>query len=107
MECHGNALKQTARTARTPHCLDGQFWMQLVVDGRGPKIIGISGPTKAGKTTLASGLARRICGGDRKLPPQFGRDRVERFLGDRGKEFNQLTMVAYYGSTIRSVSCLS
>ena len=58
--------------------------MQLAVDVSEPKIIGISGPTKAGKTTLASGIARKICGTDRKLPPQFGRDRVERFLGGRG-----------------------
>lgn len=53
------------------------------VDGakRMPKIIGISGPTRAGKTTLSYGIARTLCpGGDRHMPRCHNRDRVERFL---------------------------
>ncbi|CAE7654870.1 UCK2 [Symbiodinium sp. CCMP2592] len=70
--------------------------MQLAVDVSEPKIIGISGPTKAGKTTLASGIARKICGSDRKLPPQFGRDRVERFLGGRGSCISVVGQDSYF-----------
>ncbi|CAE7534089.1 UCK2 [Symbiodinium necroappetens] len=70
--------------------------MKLAVDVSEPKIIGISGPTKAGKTTLASGIAREICGTDKKLPPRFGRDRVERFLGGRGSCISVVGQDSYF-----------
>ncbi|CAJ1365794.1 unnamed protein product, partial [Effrenium voratum] len=51
-----------------------------------PTVVGISGPTRAGKTTLAYGLAQRLCGEDKPFSKCRGRDRVDRFMRGQGEK---------------------
>ncbi|CAK9071425.1 unnamed protein product [Durusdinium trenchii] len=47
-----------------------------------PKVVGISGPTRAGKTTLSYGIARKLCdiGSEKHMPRMSRSDRAERFI---------------------------
>lgn len=49
-----------------------------------PYVVGISGSSRAGKTTLAEGLLRRLCGEVSREPRRGRTDRVARYVGISG-----------------------
>ena len=59
-------------------CMPQAAWFIVLLDPMPPPFaIGLSGPSRAGKTTLAAGLCRRFCGAGAEREPRKGRlDRV-------------------------------
>jgi len=68
-----------------------------------PFTIGLSGPSRAGKSTLAAGLCRRLCGDHAEREPRRGKtDKVTRFSGQHGTRVSIICQDSFFFANIDS-----